>query len=40
MVEVFIVDGITHEEVEQQIDRFRDSIRVVNTYQPHGKQFF
>ncbi|XP_077285746.1 ATPase phospholipid transporting 8B [Arctopsyche grandis] len=36
MVEVFVVDGVTHEEVEQQLKKYRDAIRVVNTFQPQG----
>lgn len=36
MAEVFIIDGGSHEEVERQLGKCRDSIRVVNTFQPHG----
>ncbi|XP_044736525.1 probable phospholipid-transporting ATPase IM isoform X3 [Chrysoperla carnea] len=34
MIELFIVDGVTHEEVEQQLRQFRESIRIINTFQP------
>lgn len=36
MVDVFIVDGTTAEEVQQQLQKFRESIRIVNTYQPRS----
>lgn len=34
LVDVFIVDGITMEEVEQQLKKFKESIKIVNTYHP------
>lgn len=40
MAEVFVVDGVTHEEVENQLHKFRDSIRVLNTFQPQGITIF
>lgn len=36
MVDVFIVDGTTADEVQQQLQKFRDSIRIVNTFQPRS----
>lgn len=36
MAEVFIIDGMTYDEVERQLAKCRDSIRVVNTFLPHG----
>lgn len=37
LVDVFIVDGITMEEVEQQLKKFKESIKIVNTYHPMSK---
>ncbi|CAB3244555.1 unnamed protein product [Arctia plantaginis] len=36
MAEVFIVDGLSYDDVDRQLAKFRDSIRVVNTFLPHG----
>ncbi|CAH0724954.1 unnamed protein product, partial [Brenthis ino] len=36
MAEVFVVDGVSHDDVERQLAKCRDSIRVVNTFLPHG----
>lgn len=36
MVDVFIVDGITKTEVEQQLRKFKESIKIVNTFHPPG----
>ncbi|GBP31603.1 Phospholipid-transporting ATPase ID [Eumeta japonica] len=36
MAEVFVIDGSTHDEVERQLAKCRDSIRIVNTYLPSG----
>lgn len=38
MVDVFIVDGITKSEVEQQLRKFKESIKIVNTFHPPGVQ--
>lgn len=38
MVDVFIVDGITKAEVEQQLRKFKESIKIVNTFHPPGVQ--
>jgi soluble P-type ATPase len=38
MVDVFIVDGITKSEVEQQLRKFKESIKIVNTFHPNGVQ--
>ncbi|VVC99614.1 unnamed protein product [Leptidea sinapis] len=36
MAEVFIIDGASHDDVDRQLAKSRDSIRVVNTFLPHG----
>lgn len=36
MVEIFIVDGISKLEVEQQLRKFKESIKIVNTFHPPG----
>ncbi|XP_045538926.1 probable phospholipid-transporting ATPase IM isoform X2 [Papilio machaon] len=36
MAEVFIIDGVTHDDVDRQLAKSRDSIRVVNTFLPYG----
>lgn len=36
LVDVFIVDGTTADEVQLQLQKYRDSIRIVNTYQPRS----
>ncbi|XP_060804659.1 probable phospholipid-transporting ATPase IM isoform X1 [Amyelois transitella] len=36
MAEVFVIDGIAYDDVERQLAKCRDSIRVVNTFLPHG----
>lgn len=38
MVDVFIVDGATKTEVEQQLRKFKESIKIVNTFHPTGVQ--
>lgn len=38
MLDVFIVDGITKTEVEQQLRKFKESIKIVNTFHPPGVQ--
>ncbi|XP_058452756.1 phospholipid-transporting ATPase ID isoform X2 [Malaya genurostris] len=34
MVDVFIIDGLTRSEVEQQLRKYMETLRIVNTYQP------
>lgn len=34
LVDVFIVDGVSSAEVEQQLKKFKESIKIVNTYHP------
>ncbi|XP_055644370.1 phospholipid-transporting ATPase ID isoform X2 [Toxorhynchites rutilus septentrionalis] len=34
MVDVFIIDGLSQLEVEQQLRRYMESLRIVNTYHP------
>lgn len=36
MLDVFIVDGTTFDEVHQQLLKFKDNIRIVNTYHPRS----
>lgn len=36
MVDLFIIDGISYDEVQQQLLKFRENIRIVNTYQPRS----
>lgn len=36
MMDVFIVDASTYDEVHQQLLKFRDSIKIYNTFQPQG----
>ncbi|XP_052752323.1 phospholipid-transporting ATPase ID isoform X1 [Galleria mellonella] len=36
MAEVFVIDGVSHDDVERQLAKCRDSIRVVNTFLPHA----
>lgn len=36
MADVFIVDGVTKPEVEQQLRKFKESIKIVNTFHPPG----
>lgn len=36
MLDVFIVDASTYDEVNQQLLKFRESIKIVNTYQPRS----
>lgn len=38
MADIFIVDGITKAEVEQQLRKFKESIKIVNTFHPPGVQ--
>ena len=39
MAEVFVVDGVAHDDVDRQLAKCRDSIRVVNTFLPHGMYY-
>ncbi|XP_046966409.1 probable phospholipid-transporting ATPase IM isoform X1 [Vanessa cardui] len=36
MAEVFVINGVAHDDVDRQLAKCRDSIRVVNTFLPHG----
>lgn len=36
MAEVFVIDGVSYDDVDRQLAKCRDSIRVVNTFLPHG----
>lgn len=37
MIDVFVVDGVTKQEVDQQLKKYRESIKIVNTYHPNCK---
>lgn len=39
LVDVFVVDGVTLDEVEQQLRKFKESIKIINTFHPSGKEF-
>lgn len=34
LVDVFVVDASTYDEVQQQLLKFKDNIRIVNTFHP------
>ncbi|XP_055698047.1 phospholipid-transporting ATPase ID isoform X4 [Phlebotomus papatasi] len=34
LVDVFVVDGVTLDEVEQQLRKFKESIKIINTFHP------
>ncbi|XP_048524345.1 probable phospholipid-transporting ATPase IM isoform X2 [Dendroctonus ponderosae] len=36
-MDVFIVDASTYDEVQQQLLKFRDNIKIVNTYKPNSE---
>ncbi|XP_059056149.1 phospholipid-transporting ATPase ID [Achroia grisella] len=36
MAEVFVIDGVSHDDVERQLGKCLESIRVVNTFLPHA----
>ncbi|XP_055698057.1 phospholipid-transporting ATPase ID isoform X11 [Phlebotomus papatasi] len=36
LVDVFVVDGVTLDEVEQQLRKFKESIKIINTFHPGG----
>ncbi|XP_026741089.1 probable phospholipid-transporting ATPase IM isoform X3 [Trichoplusia ni] len=36
MAEVFVIDAASYDDVDRQLAKCRDSIRVVNTFLPHG----
>lgn len=37
LIDVFIVDGTTHDEVEKQLLKFKESVKIVNTFHLPGK---
>lgn len=37
MIDVFVVDGATSEEVEKQLIKFQDAIKEANSFQPPSK---
>lgn len=36
LVDVFIVDASTYDEVHQQLLKFKENIKIVNTFQPQS----
>lgn len=36
MVDIFIVDASSYDEVQQQLLKFRDNIKIVHTFQPRS----
>ncbi|KAJ6635423.1 Phospholipid-transporting ATPase ID, partial [Pseudolycoriella hygida] len=38
LVDVFVVDGTTMDEVEKQLRKFKESVKIVNTYHPPNMQ--
>lgn len=40
LVDVFVVDGTTMDEVEKQLRKFKESVKIVNTFHPPSKFFF
>lgn len=34
LVDVFVVDGSTLDEVEKQLRKFKESVKIVNTFHP------
>lgn len=39
LVDVFVVDGTTMDEVEKQLRKFKESVKIVNTYHPPSNLF-
>lgn len=37
LIDVFVVDGTTQEEVEKQLIKFKESVKIVNTFHPASK---
>lgn len=37
LIDVFVVDGTTHDEVERQLLKFKESVKIVNTFHIPGK---
>lgn len=37
LVDVFVVDGTTMDEVEKQLRKFKESVKIVNTFHPPSK---
>lgn len=34
LIDVFVVDGTTQDEVEKQLIKFKESVKIVNTFHP------
>lgn len=39
LIDVFVVDGMTMEEVEKQLRKFKESVKIVNTFHPPSERF-
>lgn len=39
LVDVFVVDGTTMDEVEKQLRKFKESVKIVNTFHPPSKKY-
>lgn len=37
LIDVFVVDGTTHDEVEKQLLKFKESVKIVNTFHIPGE---
>lgn len=37
LVDVFVVDGTTKDEVEKQLRKFKESVKIVNTFHPPSR---
>lgn len=37
LIDVFVVDGSTQDEVEKQLIKFKESVKIVNTFHPASK---
>lgn len=37
LIDVFVVDGSTQDEVEKQLIKFKESVKIVNTFHPKSK---
>lgn len=36
LIDVFVVDGTTHDEVEKQLIKFKESVKIVNVFHVPG----
>lgn len=40
LIDVFTVDGVTQDEVEKQLIKFKESVKIVNTFHAPSKKIF